>query len=159
MDPSEVRKEALELHEEVRSAMREALKLATRVQRGDLSVAKDLRSRAVELGNSLRRHAAVEEHDLGPVLQTLDSWGCIRRDQLEAIHDEQQRAWREAEAKMARAHEAPARDAAITQTIELARVVQTLVRSVLRTVRWEESHLLDPATLRDDIVSVDQIDG
>ena len=113
----------------------------------------------MELGNSLRRHAAVEEHDLGPVLQTLDSWGCIRRDQLEAIHDEQQRAWREAEAKMARAHEAPARDAAITQTIELARVVQTLVRSVLRTVRWEESHLLDPATLRDDIVSVDQIDG
>jgi hypothetical protein len=158
LDPSEVRKEALALHDEVRTAMREALKLATRIQRGDHSASTDLRARTAELGAALRKHAAVEEHDLGPVLQTLDSWGFVRREKLEAIHDEQHRAWRAAEATFRHPGEG-SREAAITQTVELARAVQQLVRSVLRSVRWEESHLLDPDTLRDDIVAVDPIDG
>lgn len=154
MDPSDARKEALELHDEVRAALREALILATRVQRGEEPNAEKLHDQALILGAVLRRHAAVEESDLGPVLQSLDSWGSVRRSQLAEAHGAQARAWHETEAALREAArgEAEAKRA-------LARAVHALVRSVLRSVRWEEAHLLDPRTLHDEIVKSDTIDA
>jgi hypothetical protein len=154
MDPSHVRKEAMQLHDEVRSAMREALILSTRVQRGELTLSERLHDQALILGATLRKHAAVEEHELGPVLQTLDSWGAVRRSQLSEAHDAQARAWGATEAALkARG------DSASAQPVEMARAVHALVREVLRGLRWEEVHLLDPRTLHDDIVKSDTIDA
>lgn len=155
MDPSEARREALHLHDEVRDAMRAALVVATQVQRGELSHAGELRTRAVALGAALRRHASVEHAEIGPVLRSLDAWGPVRCDQLAAAHGEQERAWNHAEAAL----RACAPGGSPTEAIELARTLHQLVRSLVRSFRFEESKLLDPETLRDDIVTVDTIDG
>lgn len=161
MDPSEARLESLQLHQELRTAMREALLLSRRVRNGDLKAGPALKTAAHALENAIRRQVATENHDLAPVLRNIDAWGKVRCQQLENAHQQEMLAVeraRQAEANIQIPR--PPQDPASRQCwIDFAVSVHTLVHEVLRCLRFEEAHLLDPQTLRDDVICTDTVDG
>lgn len=154
MDPSEARRESLQLHHQLRAAMRESLILATRVKHGNLTDGPQLRVKSCELAAAARRQIAMEDLDLSPVLKVLDSWGTVRCEQLERVHQEELQALQKAESKDSKAVNGDE-----TKWLILAEATGELVRSLLKCLRWEEAHLLDPYTLRDDPVVADNVDG
>jgi hypothetical protein len=155
MQPSEAREVALQLHDEVREQMRVALTLAHRIAAGDPASAEPLRAHARELCRSLRRHTSVEEDVLAPVLESIDAWGGVRRDCLVEEHQRQSKAADEIDAALGRPSLAD-----VERADRLARAVHRLIRRTLRSVRWEEKHLLRADLLCDaSCAIVDQVDG
>ncbi|MBI3818027.1 MAG: hypothetical protein HY286_04990 [Planctomycetes bacterium] len=154
MDPSEARRESLQLHDELRRAMRDALILSTRVKNGEFDAGPQLRASVRDLERAVRSHIDVENHDLAPVLKTIDAWGSVRCGQLENAHKQELLAIYDAEAALLKVNFSDRRCWS-----EFAMAVHGLVRGVLKCLRFEETHLLDPHTLRDDILVVDNIDG
>ncbi|MFN0207294.1 MAG: hypothetical protein ACKVS6_13395 [Planctomycetota bacterium] len=154
MDPSEARRESLQLHQQLRQAMRESLILATRVKHGNLTDGPQLKIKSCELAAAVRRQIVMEDLDLSPVLKTIDSWGAVRCEQLERVHQQELQALQKAESK-----DPKLMNGDETKWIILAEATSELVRSLLKCLRWEETYLLDPNTLRDDPVVADNVDG
>lgn len=157
MDPSEARTESLRLHGDLRAAMRQALILARRVKHGDYKSGPRLREVARELERAVRKQIDVEGHALAPVLKTIDAWGKIRCEQLADAHRREMAAVERAES--AEVELQNSKDTNNKCWVEFAGSVDDLVKAILKCLRFEEAHLLDPATLRDDVIVVDTIDG
>lgn len=149
METSDARKKAEALHERVRETMRTTLGAIAKINDGDRSAAAELRERTHALGNVLAELVAVEETDIGPIVEKVDAWGPQRRERMHEAHDNEEAAVAEAE-RAAYEEQDP---------VELARVVLHAIREVLRALRWEEKYVIHPHLLRDDGIVINQFGG
>jgi hypothetical protein len=78
------------LHREIRGEIRRVVDLATRAKHHrehDLEACLELTRAMQELALAVRRHIAVEQRDLLPVLERLDAWGADRKRHIEEEHE------------------------------------------------------------------------
>lgn len=150
MTALDAREQALEMHEELRAAMRRALELARSVLSGGDFDEDALRDSAVDLILAVRRHAAVENDCLEPALRGLDAWGAIRCERLHAFHAEEEETVLQPDGPGGQAFAAPE---------DLAEAVCSAVTQLLQVLRREEHELLDPEELNDEIVATEQMSG
>ena len=142
--PSAVRKRILEEHEVLRGLLATASAQAARVlDSGDDSDA-ELALHARELYGALTRHLDLEDVILAPALREADAWGPVRAKALAAEHHNQRQ-------QLKRAFGDLSSDGGAA---ELARVIQTLVPSILEDMEREETELT-PELLTDCIARVD----
>lgn len=148
MKPSEVRARVLAEHVKIRSLLNEVEFLAAPALAGDLAKGLQLHGKTVELYNTMYEHMSMEDELLYPAIREVDAWGFLRALRLRNEHEAQRAglsdlaniAWR-------------------GNTIELARVVQTLAIEIREDMEREESELLNPDLLRDDVISIGQSTG
>jgi hypothetical protein len=147
----EVRREALGAHAELRERMLVVLALYVRVDwdRAEDETTHQLCERLQELIEAVERHLSMEDEKLAPVLATLDAWGDQRRAQLEQVHERERKALGRARSQ----------EPSVCDTRSLASSARYLVDEVLRSLNWEESHLLDPEVFRDDCIVTSQLGG
>ncbi len=144
--PSEVRAYILAEHEQLRGAIAslETLMQAPKLDRGE--VALQMKS----MHDVLEAHRQYEEANLAPVLMEADAWGDVRTASLHDHHEVQH-------AHLVSAV-AASRDALLP-----AEEVRSSIRGFLTLLRaemaQEETELLDPKIVRDDVVNIGAIGG
>jgi signal transduction histidine kinase len=143
---SEVRSDALALHEDVRGILRSVLESIRRLERDQVSSPTELRVKLAELVDGLRRLYAAESNSLEPALRALDAWGEQSVSALRAQHDRE----------MGRL--AGVRTEG-SSSKELARQAREMVRLVLRALRLEEVTVLGLDRWSDDLTVSDQEAG
>ncbi len=150
MRPSEVRKHVLDDHRELRHRAIVLEGICKRIQNGDLSALGELKPRAERLLFKLTNHMRWEDQYLLPVLLEADAWGRERGDILTRDHEEQREVL---------GHITESVDdeklAASVLAAKLANFVELLLADMLE----EESLLLDPRVIRDDVIAVDMEAG
>jgi hypothetical protein len=144
----QVREQTIHVHIELKRLMREVHGLYRRVDWGELDAAPVLHDQLRKLVAEVERQVALEQALLAPVLATLDAWGALREGQLREVHDREQSAIRQVD-----------REASPDDAARLAVAARYLVAEVLREIRWEEQHLLDPDLFSDDAIIHNQLDG
>jgi DUF438 domain-containing protein len=136
MKPSEIRKELLGQHAELRRKMESARRSAT---------ARELHRALVEISELLRSHNLREEELMTDVFPTLDAWGMIRAEVMVGEHiDEHRELWETLLATTATSDAAAAR-----------RKANELFDRVLEHMEREEKVFLTEEVLSDD----EQIDA
>jgi hypothetical protein len=140
---------ALELHAELRGAMREALGWANGVLAGDAAAELALRHAAAAFAAAVRNHVHEEHRSLEPILATVDAWGPQRCEQL----DDQHRC------EIVAVEDSDEAAFALDSPEDLARLVRQAVAAVLRCLRREERDILDPDLLTDNPVRTEQNTG
>jgi hypothetical protein len=101
------------------------------------------------LGDGIDAHNAREEHLLGDVLPTVDTWGSVRAARMDEHHRKEHR-------RIADRVRAAADLADFTAIVQAA---LPAIEELLEHMREEEEEVLCEDVLRDDIVSIDQFDG
>ena len=88
-NPDSMLAACLPLHQEIRRDLRHVLELANQAKHhieDDLDACLEL-TRAMEaLALAVRRHVAIEQRDLLPLLDRLDAWGAERKRHVEEEH-------------------------------------------------------------------------
>jgi DUF438 domain-containing protein len=136
MKPSEIRKELLGHHAELRRKMETARRSAS---------ARELHRALVEISELLRSHNLREEELMTEVFPTLDAWGMIRAEVMVGEHiDEHRELWETLLATTATSDAAAAR-----------RKANELFDKVLEHMAREEKVFLTEEVLSDD----EQIDA
>jgi hypothetical protein len=140
MTPSETRELILHQHVQIRI-------LLTEID-GDCRGIVDeqrLRRRVLALVSALREHLALEERLLPGILRDADAWGQERLSAMSVEHLRQREELTEL-AELAR------RGAAVV----VAERAHRLIGELRDDMDGEESHLLAPELLRDDVIAIDQ---
>lgn len=148
--PTAVRALILEQHKGLRLRFGALDALALRVLAGEPGLAMELRRQIVELEGSFEDHLRTEERLLLPLLVRIDAWGPVRVAEIEEEHARQRQV-------LSRAGDR-ATNAAITPR-DLALLIRDLVRDLMLDMKHEETDMLHPDLLRDDVVTIDQSDG
>lgn len=105
---------------------------------------------ALSLVEEMRKHLALEDRMLCPALESADAWGPVRRERVEQAH---RHVRDELDALAERLRAARELDPDISATVE------GLVNELFAELGREEREVLDPDTLRDDVITIGQIDG
>ena len=141
-----VRAEILAQHDELRGALRHALRLAERVMSGDRLAVASMVSFCRELHAKLEAHMCFEEAVFLPLLETVDPDRPVHAQTMVAEHARQRR---ELSALSALPEcEADPRAAAFA--------LQTLIADLLSDMTFEENALLGPEILQDAMIWTDQ---
>jgi hemerythrin-like domain-containing protein len=136
---TEIRRRVLQDHESLRTQLTELEALVERVRSGNDALLVALREETAAMLAFLRRHMEMEEQHLGPALQAL------RLEALERDHREQRELL---EFATQRLHDEGRPGELVTADLS------GLVELIREDMRSEESELLDPAVLRDDVGAV-----
>ncbi len=140
MKPSEIRKELLGQHAELRRKMAEARRAASD---------RELHRALLEIGELLRGHNAREEELMTDVFPWLDGWGMIRAEVMVGEHIEEHRElWETLLAAGA------TNDAAVAR-----RKANELFDKVLEHMAREEKVFLSEEVLSDDELVPDAFGG
>jgi len=102
------------------------------------------------LSARLGEHVDLEDALLAPTLRSADAWGDQRASALIAHHADQRR---DIAALLAALTDLTPRHDAWT-AVELVCTVRDFAAELERDMRHEESELLDPDLLRDDVISI-----
>jgi hypothetical protein len=145
LKPSEVRTRIAKEHAHIRLLLTEIEALAARALCGGAESAARLHTSTVELYTMLEAHISLEDELLCPAIEEADAWGSIRAARMKEEHAAQ---------RAALAH--LARIEARENTAELARSLQALLTIIREDMCREDSELLDPDLLRDDVISIAQ---
>lgn len=148
MNPSEIRARVLAEHDWLRTKLTMLETCALVVRDGHTSGAKALRERMEDFCRSLLLHLAMEDDVLVPVLSQLDAWGEVRVERMESDHKIQ----REEIAQLLR-------EGAASEPVALAEAILTFARALRADMAHEEMESLNADLLRDDTVSLSQLDG
>jgi hypothetical protein len=137
--PSEIRRELLRDHLQIRKLLANLVHLAERIVSGEGDPAR-LRGMADQLRQLLREHNDAEEQHLEAYLVGLDAWGPIRVEQMLKEHAAEHVEMREAlQGREGRA---------------LALAVPALAGQLRRHMLEEEQTFLHVDVLRDSLVTV-----
>jgi iron-sulfur cluster repair protein YtfE (RIC family) len=150
MKPSEVRTLVLSGHTLLRQLLDDIDRLASMELDVPGTGAQNLRARAGELASTLSAHLELEEEILQPILKTIDAWGPVRVERMNADHANQRERIFDIRRQSADPNFANA---------NLARRLRQLVVDLREDMEWEEREMLHPDLLRDDIVSLKQFGG
>jgi hypothetical protein len=148
MTPSQVRTELLRQHEEIRLMIETTREAARRAWTSAWS-RSDLSACTLRLAHFVRAHNLHEEELLRGLLRTVDAWGPVRVEIMDAHH----------------AHEHRHLVAALIEAsaaLDSIRVDDALIGrldQLLEHMAQEEKLLLTEEVLRDDCVAIDQVDG
>lgn len=85
MKPSEIRKELLEQHQDLRVRIDQAREVVARCQRGQAG-SDDLHRALVHVADAVRMHNQREEELMRDVLPTVDAWGPVRKEVMLEEH-------------------------------------------------------------------------
>lgn len=148
MKPSEIRARVLAEHVKIRSLLSEVEFLAARALAGKLPNEGRLHAKAIELYSTMYAHMSMEDELLYPAIYEADSWGFVRAARMKEEHAVQRAAlngladieWRH-------------------NTVELARAIEALAKDIREDMEREESELLNPDLLRDDVIAIAQNSG
>ena len=143
MKPSEIRSRILAEHDDLRRRLTGIETLAARAL-GENA----LRAAVSQLAAALEEHLSMEDELLLPAIRDVDAWGSIRAKRMMEEH-EGQRVTIDRLNEISRGGD----------RTELARSVQALRKALLEDMRREESELLHPDLLRDDVISIGQCAG
>lgn len=146
MRPSEVRVRMLKEHEELR-ALFHTIDALAEAAATDLAPLCD---RIRDLERSMHAHGVSQETLLVPALKATDTWGPARFLALRHAHADR------AEALSELARDATSKELDPPSIATRARTLTLLLR---RDLDEEESSLLLPEILQDEVVSQDQSDG
>jgi hemerythrin-like domain-containing protein len=146
MTPGEVRARVLAEHAELRKQLAAVEAAARRVLGGERTSLGLLRHEGEAFLNRLADHMRWEDAHLAPALRDADAWGEERVRRLDRDHREQRDVLEHCLAAV--------RDASRPAPV-VARVLVDLVQLLRDDMDEEERVALDPAVLRDDIVSPD----
>jgi hemerythrin-like domain-containing protein len=146
MRPSEVRHKIQQDHVAIRGMLLSLEHLSGQVLEGERALLGALRLEGEALLKTLLEHMDWEDRNLAPVLRAADAWGEERATRLDADHREQ----RELFAHILESVQDQSRPAAL-----IARNVLDLVQLLREDMDLEESELLDPSVVRDDVVAID----
>jgi hypothetical protein len=108
----------------------------------------DPRPSVLKLVQAVRDHLAMEDRLLVPALREADGWGVVRAERVAAEHAEQR------ELLVALRHLAREGGAE-----EAGRAARQLIAALIVDMDAEESDLLDPNLLRDDVITINQSGG
>jgi hypothetical protein len=148
VNPSDVRTRVLAEHIWLSEKLCRLEASAAAVKDGNLGEAGRLRERALDLCEALLLHLATEDEILVPLLRGLDAWGEVRVERVQGDHEAQR--GEVAQLCFDAEHEAPP---------ELAETVLAFTHALRADMEHEERVSLGRDLLRDDTVSVDQLDG
>lgn len=140
MNPGEVRRRITEEHARLREMLDSLAPLAERFERGDESVATEMRAAALALYECFAAHLTEEENALGPALRARGAEGHRLADRLRHEHKEQQELLQYLLGRL--------RDN-LNPTLLVAREVRHFVEYVRLDMAHEESTLLTVAMLPD----------
>ena len=144
---ADIRAELLQQHASLRSLAARVQDVATRTPSARASEVLTRMLRA--LAGAVDAHNNREEALLGDVVPTIDSWGDVRAARMDEHHRQEHRRLEEA-----------LRAAAATADFSAAiRLALPVIDDLLEHLHAEESDLVNPNVLRDDIVVIDQSDG
>lgn len=146
MRPSEVRRRVQQDHVAIRGMILSLEHLAAQVLEGERHLVGELRVEGEKLLQTLREHMRWEDLHLAPALRQADAWGEERAARLDADHREQ----REMLAHVLESVQDQGRPAQL-----IARTLLDLIEMLRVDMESEESDLLDPRVIRDDVVAVD----
>lgn len=149
MWPSEVRDEILAEHGKVIELLDDVEEEVQRVLNGATDVAR-LRDRAFALESAIAALIETEESILEPTLKDTDSWGEVRAEQVERVHERQRRALAESR---------EAFEAGKMHPGLLAEIVGDAVAEVRADLAKVQRRALGPELLRDDLVVSGQTAG
>jgi iron-sulfur cluster repair protein YtfE (RIC family) len=121
---------------------------ATAVLGGSNRHVAELRERARNLCESLQFHLATEDEILVPLLRELDAWGEVRAERVKSDHQAQRQEIAELR-----------REAEDDDPISLAKSVLAFSGALRADMEHEEKLSLGQDLLRDDPVSIDQLDA
>lgn len=142
MKPSDVRARILTEHAEIRAILDRLESVAQALRSGKRARFKDAEALRESLCAKLFSHIDLEDAILAPALRAADAWGPERAAQLLEHHREQR-------AELT----ALARVEGLEPAMRGERL-HRLVEYIRDDMRHEESGLLDPNLLRDDVIGV-----
>lgn len=136
-------------HAALRVLLTELQSAARGVMDGDASKLSRLKACVGELQRGLNEHLETEERILGPILATVDAWGPVRLERMQAEH-----AHTRAVLEHLRFDRMPS-----LAPESIARKASALADDLFAEMVEEETDLLDPNVLRDDTVTADASDA
>ena len=149
MDPSEVRKRILEDHQALRGRLVEIeaaiAALGDEPTRADAATVATLREVGRATLEELLVHVDLEDRILAPALRETDAFGPVRADGMIAGHRKQREMWRQTLDRLATGSES---------TRGLVATMRELISELRDDMETEESELLDPTLLKDDLVNI-----
>ena len=148
MNPSDVRARVLAEHLWLSEKLTRLEATAAAVLAGDRGDPARLRERALNLCESLSFHLATEDEILIPLLRDLDAWGEVRVERVESDHQAQR-------AEVAELRRRAEED----DPTSLANAVLSFTHALRADMANEEQMSLSCDLLRDDPISIDQLDG
>lgn len=148
MTPSEIRKELLEQHAQLRAKIEATRTAAARWQQ-DEAARDELRSSLAVLADGVRAHNRREEELLREVIPTADAWGPARAEVMREEHVEEHKEMYEA---LIDAGAAPGATAGVPPVL-------TLLGKMEEHMKREERSFLGADVLRDDAVTPDFFGG
>jgi hypothetical protein len=148
--PGQVRTRILQENAVVRAHLLKVKSLVPETTAVAPAAFETLVNAALALVDEMRSHLALEDRVLVPALESADAWGPVRRERVEEEH---RRVREELDALAERLRAAREFDREIAMTVE------ALVDELFTEIGEEEREALDPDTLRDDIITIGQIDG
>lgn len=149
MRPSHVRTRIADEHASLREELDGLEALAARLEAGDSGAAAEAHARCTAFYDQLRDHIDLEDAILAPALREADAWGDARADALLKHHREQREALN---------HLGGAAPASLSNA-ELAVRLRALIADIRLDMKHEDDALLDPALLRDDVITIDGFGG
>jgi hypothetical protein len=150
MTPAETREWVLKDHQALRALLDALEELATQVRDGDRRLLGPLRLEAERFLHRFDDHTRWEDRHLRPALVEADAWGQERAERLDHDHAEQRELLEESLGRLRDAERPP---------VLVARGVLDLIALIRTDMAQEESDLLDPRILRDDVVSIEPEGG
>jgi hypothetical protein len=148
MTPSEIRKELLEEHADLRAKIEATRAAAERWRRGE-PAREELRSCLAVLADGFRAHNRREDELLHELIPTVDAWGPARADVMRAEHVEEHKDLYEALIDAGAAADATAGVPPVLKVLE----------KMIRHIVEEERSFLGADVLRDDAVTTDSFGG
>jgi len=148
VNPSDVRARVLAEHLWLSEKLTRLEGAAAGVLSGNWGDSAPLRERALNLCESLSFHLATEDEILVPLLRDLDAWGEVRVERVENDHQAQR-------AEIAELRRRAEEDAPVS----LARAVLSFAHALRADMAHEEQMSLSRDLLRDDPISINQLDG
>jgi hypothetical protein len=147
MKLSDIRRELLEQHRQIRESMATTRDIALRVREGD-GENRELQASIIRLADRVRTHNLREEELLGNIIPTIDAWGPVRAAIMTAEHiKEHGRLYTALLGIPATSAETAAVD------------VVALIAVMLDHMDREEAAFLNEGVLSDDVVIANQTDG
>jgi iron-sulfur cluster repair protein YtfE (RIC family) len=148
VNPSDVRARVLAEHLWLSEKLTRLEKSALKVISGRAAETGRLRERCKNLCESLWFHLATEDEILVPLLRELDAWGEVRVERVQNDHQAQRTEIAELK-----------KQADAADPVTLAEDVLTFAKALRADMAHEEQVSLSRELLRDDTVTVDQLDG
>jgi DNA repair exonuclease SbcCD ATPase subunit len=148
MTPSEIRKELLEQHAQLRAEI-DATRAAAKQWQQQEAAREALRSAMAVLADGVRQHNRREEELLQEIIPTADAWGPARAEVMREEHVEEHKAMYEA---LIDAGAAPSASVGVPPVLKLLDKME-------EHMKREEKAFLGADVLRDDAVTPDFFGG